>query len=99
MTKDGRRWAEMRRFRLVSFGRALAPWRATEAEAKQDAIETGNASRSGSQVYLTVPATIQAAASSPQIDAKLCARTFRTLRELDDSRLRTAPPQRQASAH
>ncbi|RJF91151.1 hypothetical protein [Sphingomonas cavernae] len=51
------------RFRLMLFGRPLAPWRDSKAEAQQDALDQCLASRDAwsRTIYLTVPAWIDEA--------------------------------------
>lgn len=84
--EGGSQWVRVARYRLMSFRKPLAPWRATLAEAERDALDLRVASRSGKQVYLTVPAWIRESDPTPETEAGLRAYRPRRLVEVAEPR-------------
>lgn len=72
-------WVGTERHRLMSFDRPLAPWRATKAEAYQDALELRVATRDRHSkiVFLTVPARIVSVPPNEETEASLRRRARR----------------------
>ena len=75
----GSRMVQVRRYRVMSFRKPLAPWRATLEEAEWDALDLRVGTLHGRVVYMTVPAWIWEVDPSPVTEKGLKTRRRRHL--------------------
>jgi hypothetical protein len=89
----GAMYVEVKHARLMCFDRAVGPWRQTEKEAEEDALEMGHASRDRytKRIFLTVPARIEVVEPTEETEAAIQRRAARrNLVEVEQLRRRSA---------